>query len=69
MLRSAAQGGTAIESLDLELARETYLDAMPAALSAARLAVAGSVPEVVTPYARRWLVASPREGPTWCLTA
>jgi len=53
LLKAARQFG----SLDLEMARETYLDTLGAALYAGRLAVGGSVREVAE--AARWAPAAP----------
>ena len=54
LLKAARQ----FESLDLEMARETYLDTLGAALYAGRLAVGGSVREVAE--AARWAPATPQ---------
>jgi len=54
LLKAARQ----LESLDLEMARETYLDTLGAALYAGRLAVGGGVREVAD--AARWAPASPQ---------
>jgi DNA-binding CsgD family transcriptional regulator len=54
LLKAARQ----FESLDLEVARETYLDTLGAALYAGRLAVGGRVREVAE--AARWVPAAPR---------
>jgi DNA-binding CsgD family transcriptional regulator len=54
LLKAARQ----FESLDLEVARETYLDALGAALYAGRLAVGGRVREVAE--AARWVPAAPQ---------
>jgi tetratricopeptide (TPR) repeat protein len=54
LLKAARQ----FESLDVGMARETYLDALGAALYAGRLAVGGSVREVAE--AARWAPASPQ---------
>ncbi|MDX6343884.1 MAG: hypothetical protein QOH87_4022 [Trebonia sp.] len=54
LLKAARQ----FESLDLELARATYLDALGAALFAGRLAVGGSVREVAE--SARWAPAAPQ---------
>jgi DNA-binding CsgD family transcriptional regulator len=56
LLKAARQ----FESLDPEMARETYLDTLGAALFAGRLAVGGSVREVAE--AARWERASPKPG-------
>ena len=54
LLKAARQ----LESLDLEMARETYLDALGAALYAGRLAVGGGVREVAE--AARWAPPAPQ---------
>jgi DNA-binding CsgD family transcriptional regulator len=54
LLKAARQ----FESLDLGMARETYLDTLGAALYAGRLAVGGGVREVAE--AARWAPASPQ---------
>ena len=54
LLKAARQ----FESVDLELARETYLDALGAALYGGRLAVGGSVREVAE--TARWAPAAPQ---------
>jgi DNA-binding CsgD family transcriptional regulator len=59
LLKAARQ----FESLDLEMTRETYLDALGAALFAGRLAIGGGVREVAE--AARWAPAAPQpaQGP------
>jgi DNA-binding CsgD family transcriptional regulator len=54
LLKAARQ----FESLDLEMARETYLDTLGAALYAGRLAVGGGAREVAE--AARWVPAAPQ---------
>jgi DNA-binding CsgD family transcriptional regulator len=54
LLKAARQ----FESLDLEVARETYLDTLGAAVYAGRLAVGGRVREVAE--AARWVPAAPQ---------
>ena len=56
-----------LEPLDVRLARETYLDALSAAMFAGRLASGGGVLEVAAGRTRRAAVAAaPRARPICC---